>query len=656
MASGIYFIHYLRRWQENNNDVFLINASEKGLGKSTLSIHLARDYIKRFGFICPHCGNEFYKNLYKIEKVGNSYRFFIPESIKTNQVRIKCPEHYELDIKSGIKKKTSGCGETFVWSERKRIKWSAAKFIAYDNGEARTKILSMPRYSPLIFDEAMNFMCLTDDTLIKMPRDIKKYKLGVPIKDLIGKENFYVYSYNINEKKLELSKCKGCYYINDDHVYEVTFSNGEKIKCTAEHKFVTKTGEIKKLKDLVWFKEGKSKHHVHKRKNEQPKGEIRIREVNGWSIISEYADRMIIFSEQFNWARNSIKVNFITNKRIQESRFIYQEINGEIPKDFVVHHIDENKMNNNIENLEGLTLSKHSSITIKSMGCPHKISNPKGKEYATYGFNHSESGKKSSGGHGAYIKEVKYLGKKPVYSLVEVSKNHNYFANNILVMNSAMDHNKVESKEMKKLITVVRPRRLFMIANIPELMWVDSKYRDIFAHFWIYAIEKGHAFIFEKNKAVTKDKWGLKYLEKHMGVVKYFTNTEKIKRNIKKHPCYFDSLTWAELPEKVYDDYEYVRNSRNLQRQVEEMELSNLDVGKIMAWNLLNEWDRIQLEVNKSKGNKMTYNILRHEILINPITRKPISSETTVRNWVIGMDQYIKTKGQNAGVFAPKGF
>jgi len=118
----------------------------------------------------------------------------------------------------------------------------------------------------------------------------------------------------------------------------------------------------------------------------------------------------------------------------------------------------------------------------------------------------------------------------------------------------------------------------------------------------------------------------------------------------------FDSLTWAELPEKVYDDYEYVRNSRNLQRQVEEMELSNLDVGKIMAWNLLNEWDRIQLEVNKSKGNKMTYNILRHEILINPITRKPISSETTVRNWVIGMDQYIKTKGQNAGVFAPKGF
>lgn len=378
MASGIYFIHYLRRWQENNNDVFLINASEKGLGKSTLSIHLARDYIQRFGFICPHCGNEFYKNLYKVEKVGNSYRFYIPDSIKSNQVRIKCPEYYELDIKTGVKKKISGCGETFVWSERKRIKWSAAKFIAYDNGEARTKILNMPRYSPLIFDEAMNFM-------------------------------------------------------------------------------------------------------------------------------------------------------------------------------------------------------------------------------------------------------------------------------------AAQDHNKVESKEMKKLITVVRPRRLFMIANIPELMWVDSKYRDIFAHFWIYAIEKGHAFIFEKNKAVTKDKWGLKYLEKHMGVVKYFTNTDKIKRSIKRHPCYFDSISWSELPEKVYNDYEYVRNARNLQRQVEEMELSNLDIGKIMAWNLLNEWDRIQLEVNKSKGNKMTYNILRHEILINPVTRKPMSSETTVRNWVIGMEQYLKTKGQNSGVFAPKG-
>ena len=190
MASYSYFIHLVRRFQENNNDIFAINSGDKGSGKSTLSIHLAREYIKKYGFICPYCGGEFYKNLYKHEKIDNSMRFFIPDEIKNGEIKIQCPEQYELNLSTGQKEKISGCGKTFTWSERKRIKWEADKFIAYDNKDATRKMLKMPRYSPLIFDEAMNFMCLTDDVLIKMPRDIKKYPYGVPIKNLVEKKIF----------------------------------------------------------------------------------------------------------------------------------------------------------------------------------------------------------------------------------------------------------------------------------------------------------------------------------------------------------------------------------------------------------------------------------------------------------------------------------
>jgi len=190
-----------------------------------------------------------------------------------------------------------------------------------------------------------------------------------------------------------------------------------------------------------------------------------------------------------------------------------------------------------------------------------------------------------------------------------------------------------------------------MFANIPEISWVDSKYRETMSHFWLYCIERGTAIIFEKDKGVTKDKWHLKELEKHMGVIKYFSSLDKLKRTLRKHPTYFDLITFSELGSKVYEDYELVRNARNLAVRVEEMSYSNKDMAKIMCYNLLIEWDRIKLEVNKSKNNTLTYPILRNEIMKDPVQKVPLASETTIRNWIIGLKQYVKSQGKDGTTF-----
>jgi len=102
--------------------------------------------------------------------------------------------------------------------------------------------------------------CITGDTLIDCPRDLNKYRKGIPIKDLIGKE-FYTYSFNVKKEEVELKKafnvhCSG----KKIPVYEIKFSwktKGKKsknkigsIKTTGQHLFLLKGGIYKKAECL----------------------------------------------------------------------------------------------------------------------------------------------------------------------------------------------------------------------------------------------------------------------------------------------------------------------------------------------------------------------------------------------------------------------
>ena len=82
--------------------------------------------------------------------------------------------------------------------------------------------------------------------------------------------------------------------------------------------------------------------------------------------------------------------------------------------------------------------------------------------------------------------KIKKITKKPsrqaVYDIVGIPDNHNFVANDMVIHNcdeairfaSGMEHQKTESRELKKLFTVIRPRRLWLFFNIPNIKWIDS--------------------------------------------------------------------------------------------------------------------------------------------------------------------------------------
>jgi len=122
--------------------------------------------------------------------------------------------------------------------------------LAYSNADVMQKIDSANPFDVLICDESVRFCstmdwakCIDGNSLIHTPDG------QIKIKDLEGKENFLVYSYNKQTKNIEVRPAEKCLKIKEDIVYEIKTVDGIKIKATKEHKFLTNNG-WKQLKNL----------------------------------------------------------------------------------------------------------------------------------------------------------------------------------------------------------------------------------------------------------------------------------------------------------------------------------------------------------------------------------------------------------------------
>jgi hypothetical protein len=89
--------------------------------------------------------------------------------------------------------------------------------------------------------------CFTGSTLIPLA-DGK----SVPIKDLVGQKEFFVYSFDEKTKAFVIGKGYNCKVTRKNtEILELVFDNGNVVSCTPDHEFLTKGGQWIQAQNLT---------------------------------------------------------------------------------------------------------------------------------------------------------------------------------------------------------------------------------------------------------------------------------------------------------------------------------------------------------------------------------------------------------------------
>ncbi|MCK4453847.1 intein-containing DNA gyrase subunit A [Candidatus Parcubacteria bacterium] len=186
---------------------------------------------------------------------------------------------------------------------------------------------------PLIKGQG-NFGCFTKDTKVKLT-DGRSLDFGELIKEQKENKRHWGFTFNPESKKIEITEIKNPRKTRiKEKLIEITLDNEEKIKCTLDHRLMTRKGDYKEAKDL---KPRDSLMPLYSEiyngeEDKNLKGYERILqpEQNNWEFIHHLADA---------WN--------LKNK-------VYKKSAGRIR-----HHVNFNKLNNNPDNILRIQWENH---------------------------------------------------------------------------------------------------------------------------------------------------------------------------------------------------------------------------------------------------------------------------------------------------------
>jgi len=166
--------------------------------------------------------------------------------------------------------------------------------------------------------------CLSGDTKISLLRGTE-----VEIKNLVGKENFWVYSCN-EQGEIVPGLAKKVWKTGTKEVVKVTLDNGETFRCTPDHLLMLRDGTYLEAKDCL-----------------------------DKSMMPLYRDKYYFYER-------------VKSNRCGKYEFTYKLVdkffNGEFLYNDQVHHIDLNKDNNSPKNLKRMTGKEHYDLHVLLSG------------------------------------------------------------------------------------------------------------------------------------------------------------------------------------------------------------------------------------------------------------------------------------------------
>ncbi len=106
--------------------------------------------------------------------------------------------------------------------------------------------------------------CLTGDTKIPLANGDE-----IPIQELVGKEPFWVYSYDKETNSILAGRAIAYKTAKDAELMEITLDNNQSVKCTPNHLWLLRDGTYKRADELhegqslmpAWVERRKKKNH-----------------------------------------------------------------------------------------------------------------------------------------------------------------------------------------------------------------------------------------------------------------------------------------------------------------------------------------------------------------------------------------------------------
>ncbi len=126
------------------------------------------------------------------------------------------------------------------WCKLLGIKFDPNRHIAYNNADVMNKIENLQKFEPII--------CLPGNTYIRIKCNNKEY--NETIKNLVGRNDFEVLTYNIKEDIFEWKKPEKVILTKEETIDTIELENGIKIQATNNHLFLTKEGKYKRVDEL----------------------------------------------------------------------------------------------------------------------------------------------------------------------------------------------------------------------------------------------------------------------------------------------------------------------------------------------------------------------------------------------------------------------
>jgi len=217
------------------------------------------------------------------------------------------------------------------------------------------------------------------------------------------------------------------------------------------------------------------------------------------------------------------------------------------------------------------------------------------------------------------------------------------------------DWNARESKRLKKVFTQIRTKHLVTFFNIPDLFWMDRKYREGMMTVWIHLVTKGYAIVFVPDlRPGIDDRWHRKEIKDFMKPYNFFTPIDNVLKTLRRHPCYCDEFAVPKLPADEYASYMKLRDSMVFGEHSGNEDPRNL--AGIACYNIYRNPLIFADLIDGDYIRRPTYKWLSDVLMKHPRADGSLITKDSVRRWCEqlrngeSVPRFNKIKFKNSGV------